>query len=120
SRYKLKFKDIQEEQRSSGVLVTTGAGSGAWFASAGGKTFNCEDKKLMFLVREPYTGKRVFIPKLLQGEILPGEKLVLESTRDLWGVVSINDSIYPFNTGDIVEIMLSEKPLKVIKKQAEK
>ncbi len=115
SRYKLKFKEKQEEQRSSGVLVTTGAGSAAWFCSAGGKQFDCQDKKLKFLVREPYVGKRVFIPTLLEGEILPGEKLILESTRDLWGVVSINDSIYPFNTGDVVEIMLSEKPLKVIK-----
>jgi NAD kinase len=115
SRYKIKFKGNEEEQRSSGIVVSTGTGSEAWFLSAGGKPFHYNEKKLCFIVREPYFGKRIFVPTLLNGEISPEEKLEIESTRDYGGVIAINDSVYDFNTGDRVEIRLSEKPLRVIK-----
>jgi hypothetical protein len=115
SRYKIKFKDKEEEQRSSGIIVSTGVGSRAWFLSAGGKPFSFDEKKLKFIIREPYQGKRVFTPKILGGEILENEKLIVESTRDFGGIIAINDSIHDFNTGDIVEVKLCEKPLKVIK-----
>ncbi|MEK6826943.1 MAG: hypothetical protein AABX99_00470, partial [Nanoarchaeota archaeon] len=39
SRYKIKFKEKEEEQRSSGIIISTGTGSNAWFLSAGGKPF---------------------------------------------------------------------------------
>lgn len=114
SRYKIKFKGQEEEQRSSGILVSTGTGSPAWFSSAGGTSFSPDEKKLKFIVREPYYGKRIFTPKILQGEILENEKLIVESTRDFEGVISINDAVYDFNTGSAVEISLSKKPLKVL------
>jgi NAD kinase len=115
SRYKIKFKNKEEEQRSSGIIVSTGTGSEAWFLSAGGKPFNYSDRKLKFIIREPYTGKRIFVPALLNGEIFEGEKLNIESTREFGGIIAINDSVYDFNAGDIVEIKLSDKPLRVIK-----
>ncbi len=114
SRYKINYKDKIEEQRSSGVLVSTGSGSKAWFLSAGGKPFHYSEKKLSFIIREPYFGERIFIPSILNGEILVDEKLSIESTRDSGSIVAINDSIYDFNTGDQVEIKLSDKPLKVV------
>src|SRR4030042_1726735 len=46
SRYKIIFNGIEEEHRSSGVIVSTGTGSGAWFNSAGGKIFNPDEEKL--------------------------------------------------------------------------
>jgi hypothetical protein len=114
SRYVLKYKGKEEEQRSSGVIISTGTGSPAWFKSAGGKEFGPSEKKLSFIVREPYVGKRIFVPKIMKGEILPGEKIVLESKRDSGGILAIGFSTYPFNTGDIVEVRLSDKPSKVI------
>ena len=66
SRYTIKLNGDGEEQRSSGVLIVTGSGSNAWYKSAGGEPFPCEEKKLKFLVREPYQ-KRVFKPKILCG-----------------------------------------------------
>jgi NAD kinase len=114
SRYKITYKSKEEEHRSSGVLVTTGTGSTAWFAAAGGKPFACHEEKLAFLVREPYVGKRIFLPKIMKGELKKGEVLTIRSTRDFGGILAINDSTYDFNTGDVVEIELSDKPLKVL------
>lgn len=115
SRYKIKFKDKEEEQRSSGIIISTGTGSPAWFYSAGGEVFNHEAEKLAFIVREPYHGKRLFKPSILNGEIQKGEKIIITGKRDVGGVIAINDSTYDFNEGDIAEIELSDKPLKVIK-----
>jgi len=114
SRYKIKFKGNEEEHRSSGVIISTGTGSPAWFYSAGGKIFAHDEEKLGFIVREPYFGKRLFNPKMLSGEIKKGEKITLESEKDFGGILAINDSTFSFNKGDIAEIELSDKPLKVI------
>jgi len=115
SRYILNFKGAKEEQRSSGVIVSTGTGSDSWFLAAGGKPFHYSEKKLRFIVREPYFGKRVFKPTILAGELSEKEKIVVESTRNFGGIIAINDSTYDFNTGDIVEVKISDSPLKVIK-----
>ncbi|MBS3091778.1 NAD(+)/NADH kinase [Candidatus Pacearchaeota archaeon] len=114
SRYKIKYKDKEEEQRSSGVIISTGAGSPAWLHSAGGKIFPRDEEKLSFVVREPYFGKKIFKPTILNGDLLKGEKLTFVSERDFGGIVAIGDSVYDFNKGDIVEIELSNKPLKTV------
>jgi NAD kinase len=114
SRYKIRFNGLEEEQRSSGVLIATGNGSAAWFFSAGGKVFNAEEEKLSFVVREPYFGKRVFMPKILKGDILKEEKIEIESMRNFGGVIAINDSVFSFNKGDVLEVFLSEFPLHVV------
>jgi len=116
SRYLIKFNGKEEEQRSSGVLITTSCGSNAWFKSAGGTPFNEKDK-LKFLVREPYFGNKVFKPKILTGEIKKGEKIEFEGKRHNGGIVAINaDKIYDFNLNDKVEVELSDRPLNVIVK----
>jgi len=115
ARYVIKHNGEEEEHRSSGVIVTTGAGSKAWFKSAGGEPFGPNERKLSYVVREPYIGERVFKSKKIKGEILEGEKIIFESRRDFGGVIVINEAIYDFNTGDVAEIELSDKPLKVIK-----
>jgi NAD+ kinase len=113
SRYKIKHKNIEEEHRSSGILIVTDSGSTAWYKSAGGNPFS-EKEKLKFLVREPYQG-RIFKPKLLQGEINKGEKITLTSTREDDAIVSIDSNkSYKLDYGDVVEIELSDKPLNVV------
>lgn len=114
SHYKLTFKDHTEEHRSSGVIVSTGTGSSAWFHSAGGHIFHPSEEKLSFIVREPYFGNRVFKPTLLKGNIEKHESLRIEAHRDSGGIISINEALYPFNRGDVVEISLSPKPLQCI------
>ncbi len=114
SRYIISFNNKTEEQRSSGVIISTGTGSAAWFYSAGGEIFSHEEEKLSFIIREPYFGKRVFKPTIIKGNIHNGEKLIIESKRHSGGIITINDSTYDFNDGDLVEIELSDKPLNVI------
>lgn len=114
SRYVIKHKGLEEEHRSSGVLVVTGAGSTAWYKSAGGKPFNHDEERLRFLVREPFIS-RIFQPRLTQGEIGKDEIITFESKREDGGVISIDSwAIYDFNRGDRIEIRLSSQPLQVI------
>lgn len=114
SRYILHYKEKGEEQRSSGVIISTGSGSTAWYASAGGEPFEPYSEELRFRVREPYHGKRVFTPTLLFGTVKKGEKLKIVSKNDHREVVAINDTHYPFSRGSSVEISLSQKPLRCI------
>lgn len=110
SRYVIKFKDSEEEHRSAGVIISTGTGSKAWYRSVGGEPFAHNENKLGFIVREPYIGK-IFCPSVLNGEIFPGEKVIIESKRTYGGVVSVGYNNYPFDMGDVVEIELSDTPL---------
>jgi NAD kinase len=116
SRYVISFKDKKEEQRSSGVLITTSSGSHAWYKSAGGVPF--EDKnKLKFIIREAYIGKRVFKPTLLSGEINPGDAIKIEGKRHGGGIIAVDsDSVFDFNNNDKAEIKLSNNYLRVLVK----
>jgi NAD+ kinase len=55
TRYRLWIGAAQEDQRSSGVWVSTAAGSTAGIRSAGGRRMPIASKRLQYLVREPYT-----------------------------------------------------------------
>ncbi len=114
ARYKIKLRDREEEQRSSGVIISTGSGSTAWFKSAGGEPFDYSEKRLKLIVREPYFGKRVFKSTILKGEIGMGERIEFESMRDYGGVIVLDDKVYDFNKKDQAEIRISDKPLNVI------
>ena len=115
SRYSIEFCGNRESQRTSGVLIATGSGSNAWFSSAGGEPFDYDKKRLAFKVREPYTGKRIFKPKILEGIIGENQSIVFESERHNGGILAIDGlAAYDFNNGDRAEIKLSDNPLRVI------
>ncbi|HIA01891.1 MAG TPA: hypothetical protein EYN06_08060 [Myxococcales bacterium] len=54
SRYLLRAGDIEEEHKSSGIWISTAAGSTAAIRSAGGEVMQASDTRLQFVVREPY------------------------------------------------------------------
>lgn len=115
SKYVVKFDGKEEEQRSSGVLVATGAGSGGWYKSSGGEAFN-DERELRFLVREPFQGK-LYKVTMEKGIISEKDKIEFIGKRHDGGIIAIDSNkTYDFNTGDVVEISLSDKPLKVIVK----
>jgi len=113
SCYIIEHNGNKEEHKSSGVLIATGTGSSAWYKSAGGVPFQ-NNKKLRFLVREPFVS-RVFSPGILNGEIGIGEKICFEAKRHEGGVIAIDSNkTYDFNVPDKIEISISDKPLRVI------
>jgi len=116
SRYIIKYKGLDEEQRSSGVLVVTGSGSHAWYKSAGGTSFNHNNNKLKFIVREPFSS-RIFNPEILKGDIDKEEKISFISKRRDGGIIAIDSySTYDFNDNDYIEVRVSSQPLNVITK----
>jgi NAD+ kinase len=114
SRYIINFGDIEEEQRSSGVVISTGTGSGAWYLSAGGEVFYPSDEKLAFIVREPYFGKRLYSPKIIKGEFMSEERIILKCKRNFGGILAIGFKAYDLQENDVVEVSLSDNPLKVL------
>jgi NAD kinase len=114
SRYIINYNGTKEEQRSSGVLISTGTGSGAWYNSAGGEKFGADSEKLKFVVREPFSAK-LFRPEILDGEIDSLNEISLTSKRSHGGVLAIDGSIiYPFNQGHEIKVKVSTQKLNVI------
>ena len=113
ARYNIVFKNNKENQKSSGVIICTGAGSSAWYKSAGGKSFDKTAKKARFIVREPYYG-RLTKPIITSGEIKKDEKLIINS--EMFGGCVVMDSLeeHDLEPGSKVEIKVSNNPLKVI------
>ena len=76
TRYKLESPDGEEVHYSSGVWISTAAGSTAAIASAGfGQTFEDHESALLFLVREPFTQRCP--TRLIKGAQLPPQHLAL-------------------------------------------
>lgn len=102
ARYALSLGDRREPQSSSGILISTGAGSTGWLSSvfnmaAGLASFTggsagaapqlgWEDPRLVFVVREPFASKQSQIT-LCAGIIGPGQALTIESHMPTGGVI---------------------------------
>lgn len=55
TKYTLEADGRREEQRGSGIWISTAAGSTAGIRSAGGRRMPVHSRRLQFVVREPYT-----------------------------------------------------------------
>lgn len=117
ANYGLKANGLYEEQRSSKLLVNSGAGSTAWYdniSHSKGK-FSPMDKELRYVVSEDI---RVNNYKMLHGYIFPGEVIEITSLMDFDGSISFdgdkNKRLYPFPIGDKLYVKISDTPLNVI------
>jgi NAD kinase len=115
AHYIVKFREIEEEHRSWGIVIATGTGSTGLFRSLGGEEFSYDEEKLCYKVIAGIHG-RLYQPKLIQqGEIKKGEVIRFQSKRYHGGEVCMDSrASYTFNNGDLVEVCISDKPLKVI------
>lgn len=78
TRYLLKVGRREEEHRSSGIWISTAAGSTAGIGSAGGKKMPLGSKRIQYLVRELYREpKRTY--SLTRGFIEAGEEILVAS-----------------------------------------
>ena len=122
ARYRIGYGGASEPQSSSGVLVSTGAGSTGWlssvFAMAGavarfsggqagpGLRLDWEDPRLVFVVREPYVS-RSSRAGIAAGLIEAGGELILESQMAAGGVIfsdGVEADALEFNAGARVRI----------------
>jgi NAD kinase len=137
ARYQIRFGDQQENQSSSGIIVSTGAGSTGWFRSvmtgaaglvkhfdSGNYTeemeknyrFDYRADFLRFSVREPFTS-RVSSANLVFGEIQKGMYLELVSHMPQNGVIfsdGIESDFLAFDSGAIARIEVAEKKVELI------
>jgi NAD kinase len=119
ARYRISVRDGTEAQSSSGVLISTGAGSTGWMSSvfnmaagvtafAGGQTarpiqFTWEDPRLIFAVREPFISRHS-AASIAAGVIEHDEEIVVESLMPSGGVIfsdGIESDFLEFNAGAI-------------------
>jgi NAD+ kinase len=114
SRYLIRFRDQEEEHKSSGVWVGPAAGSTAAIRSAGGRVLPVTSKGLQFVVREPFRWNKVEL-KLKRGVVCPDEALRIRSRNRLSGVY-IDGSHLRQNVGIGSEIRfcLSDEPLTLL------
>jgi NAD kinase len=135
SRYSLTWHGRTEEQSSSGVLLTTGAGSTGWFSSVqnmavavsrmllNGKEpelprlrLKWEDRRLAFVVREPFRSKASGV-RLGAGLLDEGEELRLESHMPDGGVIfsdGVEADTLAFNSGAVATVRASPRRTRLV------
>lgn len=117
SRYVVSFGDRTEEQRSSGIWVSTAAGSTGAARSAGGKVLPFASRKLQLIVREPYLESRGRPRRPLELDHLvfaPPETVTIHSKME--DARLYLDGPYrqvPVGLGDRVVCSVSDEPLQV-------
>jgi len=114
SRYVLKVGSRVEEQMSSGVWISTAAGSTAAIYSAGGRVLPAKSRRFQFVVREAYQKK--FGPRrLLKGVLGPRQSIEMVSYMKEGRVFIDGANLeIPFWLGDRLQVRLSNQPLRVI------
>jgi NAD kinase len=127
ARYLIRASGRAEAQSSSGVVISTGAGSTGWLSSictmarrvahftgvveedrpgSGAVRMRWDDPRLAFVVREPFASKRTGTA-IAAGFLDPGEQLVLESLMPAGGVVfsdGIESDFVGFDSGAVARI----------------
>lgn len=112
--YTLCLGAVSEPQRSSGLWVSTAAGSTAAIRAAGGRILPLRSRKLQYLVREPYGGDRCRY-RLLKGTAGPETPLeVTSKTRR--GRLFMDGPHLRFSVGlgDVLTITTAATPLHVL------
>ena len=125
--YRISCGDRSEVQSSSGVLVSTGAGSTGWVSSAfnmasgiagfrGGPPIEriqmpWEDSRLLYIVREPFLSRHSQI-SVVAGMLKSGENLVLESLMPSGGSIfsdGIEADYLEYNSGAVASVSAAEQ-----------
>lgn len=127
ARYNICVNNIRENQSSSGIIVSTGAGSTGWISSicnmvngfSGTRPklkMDWDDDFLFFVVREPFISRHSEAG-IIHGKIDDIHPLIIESHMPQNGVIfsdGIENDFLNFNSGTIVKIGLAEKKARLI------
>jgi hypothetical protein len=131
ARYRVEHDGRVEEQSSSGILVSTGAGSTGWLSSvynmangllADGTHRPVEeriarsDRRLRFIVREPFRSKHSGAD-IVTGIVHEGEALVVRSHMGSNGIIfsdGIEADHLAFDTGSHVRVSIARERARLI------
>jgi NAD kinase len=136
ARYRLEFAGHQEQQSSSGIIISTGAGctgwlrsiaTGAWqvaqyFGAVGEPpgpaqlALGWESDRLWFNVREPFVS-RTSAAGIVFGQLAPNQELLITSHMPEGGVIfsdGIEADYLAFNSGLIARVGLAERKAHLI------
>ena len=133
ARYRIAFSGHKEEQSSSGMIISTQAGSTAWMSSIFNMTYGIANmlgqpiraKKpslrasdLMFAVREPFKSVRTQI-EITAGIIPENEKLKIDSLMPSNGIIfsdGIEKDFLMFNSGAIASVGIADEMARLVVK----
>jgi hypothetical protein len=132
ARYTLTVGRKAEPQSSSGIIISTGAGSTGWLSSLfnmtsgfvqwiGGKTgasprMNWEDRRLVWAVREPFVSRHSQAT-LVAGWVSEGEEIAVESLVPENGVIfsdGVEKDCLEFNSGTVASIKVSSQVARLV------
>jgi NAD kinase len=134
ARYRLQFQKKWETHSSSGIIVSTGAGSTGWLSSlfnmANGMfttfagpgqpldqpSLAWEAEKLLFVVREPFVSQ-TSAANIVCGAITGEAPLHLESTMPDGGVIfsdGVTADFLSFNAGTTATISLAQRKTNLV------
>jgi NAD kinase len=137
ARYKITFNKNTEEQSSSGLIVSTPAGSTGWLSSIFNMAYGVagifekdlkpkrpklKDNELLFAVREPFLSIRTQTG-ITAGVIKDQHVLTIESFMPANGVIfsdGIETDFLKFNSGSIATIGLAPETAKIVTKRQKK
>ncbi len=111
--YDLSIGAECERQKSSGIWLSTAAGSTAGIRAAGGRVLPLHSRKRQYLVREPYAGNGQRY-RLLKGAVSPDTAIEVTS-RMRRGRVFIDGPHlrYALGLGDKLSVTLAPTPLRL-------
>jgi NAD kinase len=136
ARYRLGYQQPSETQSSSGIIISTGAGSTGWISSVFHMTngvtrsyqpkskqllapkVKWEDESLLFAVREPFVSKTTSA-QLVAGSITKHKPLVIESQMEQNGVIfsdGVESDFLSFNAGTTATITIAEQKTNLVVK----
>ncbi len=134
ARYRIGWRGASEPHSSSGVVISTGAGSTGWLssifnmvngvlalsapASSGPPRprLSWEDPRLMFVVREPFVSRHSRA-SIIAGILDPTEELRLESAMPSGGVIfsdGVEADYLAFDAGAIARIKPAEQKAHLV------
>ena len=115
SRYVLKIGGSEEIQRSSGLWVSTSAGSTAGIRAAGGVLLPIRTDRIQYAVREMYTPPGERRPRLVRGTV-PGRTGLRVVSRMADGALFVDGPRhrYTLDIGTRIAVKTSSLPLKVL------
>ena len=132
ARYCIRFGNRKENHSSSGILVSTGAGSTGWLSSVFNETagvlaflgggpvqplrMEWQEERLLFIVREPFRSRHSQAA-LVAGAILPEMPLALESQMPTGGVIfsdGVEADHLDFNAGALATIGIAPERAQLV------